>query len=683
MASKLAPTPSQTFFTLISLNKKAQDILALNPGYAGFVETSPDIKVRCLKFTTTQKSITPGLLVSFGTHEPSDIRLPDVGGFKTKHCAIYLAPSGELVLLNVTGSKDLVTIKNEPNSEKDHLYPIPNTARRQRVLPRVLRNTTVSIGQDPDAATFDLRWDPRFVEENLSSLESPLVQRNLAALSRHLGVTTAQPYFRIRNHDQREQTNIYKPFLGPEYSRLPNVIRHLHYYRRLCYRYYSAVWKAVDLMTGELWVVKELIENSEIGRQWFKKEMETAFKLNRYLPAAVVGLEAEPKPRLIRYEGYQGFLPGGKFLIFYELFDGLVSDLPTKTKHTYTIEDKSGCLGDCVDPDMGIPRWAPRLVRDVIEAIEFMENSDEKRFHPNFHSPANMVYKAKLVPSKDPRCPGKLEPEYKFLIADLSEVFRAEEGGTSLQQISRSRAPEFCQPASKISPASSIWSVGILIGTVTGIFCWEERDMKSQDWLEKRANLGSTNIEYNEPRDKYLRWGYRISSLAASGCLPPILSLMLDMDPSKRITAAKCKENLRTPQALMTGFLQVPRGLVTTSKRRPTTTTNVPQTAVFPASRGKTPPKSTEKTPPPVRQSPSKQKANTPPRSKTADTKLGPRERNASPETKTPNPAVKSKPDPKEALPKVNIEPKTPTKRKTSKDASTLNVDDSKRRQED
>jgi len=176
------------------------------------------------------------------------------------------------------------------------------------------------------------------------------------------------------------------------------------------------------------------------------------------------------------------------------------------------------------------------VIDQVLSGLQFMHEND--LIHLDV-KPDNILFT---------RCPGP-DPEetrYNFVISDLgltSTVRSARQAGTPCYQ-----APE-CHRDEAISTASDVYSFGIVLLQLLGLWCYEEGYTPISRWREKLGILGVKDARgYKSEIPGGARETQpthsRIQSLVDNGIVCPTVGRLLDQDPHRRPSAAEARSEL-------------------------------------------------------------------------------------------------------------------------------------------
>lgn len=279
-------------FYLFPDNDEAREVVALNPDRR--VQTSSSLGDG-LPFTTDRQSKTPGLLASFGRSKSNDILLPTQGiyrgrddgvkekhylEYRNQHCYFFLAPSGELVLRDLTPCLTAIDVPNA-SEEEGRLYGLHGQDPRQRVIPRTDKPVYICIGF---GAIFTLVWPPQISQQNSQ------IQQALANHARFLsppGNTHTAPSGPHLTGVPRGGNTVSR--FAPSIPTIPGTRKSIHRYETLGSGAFGEVRKVVDLNTGELWALKEIRQGDGSDRRKvsFKEELELLYgvhHVSKHLP---------------------------------------------------------------------------------------------------------------------------------------------------------------------------------------------------------------------------------------------------------------------------------------------------------------------------------------------------------------------------------------------------------------
>jgi len=269
------PPPRDLLFTLVPAEADAAFVLQHNQAHV-----THHLGVPGLACYADRPYNIPGRLLSFGRNGSNDILLPSGRArgsdtdqnYRNDHFFFYLAPSGELIIRDLSNGRTAIEIP-DATFEEAALYDLRGTNPRQRVIPRTADIHLILFGV---SARFKMIWGQRYRGE--PSLTDSMIQGGLGAqaLARHVsGMTITTP-----NMDSlyppggggRQLRSRYTPSTG---TSLNGQVRQIHKYGPLGEGAYGRVCKAVDLATGALWAVK--IKDGAGDDRWkasFLQELE-------------------------------------------------------------------------------------------------------------------------------------------------------------------------------------------------------------------------------------------------------------------------------------------------------------------------------------------------------------------------------------------------------------------------
>ena len=164
----LPKAPKELLFTLVPEDDEARLVVLSNPDHATSNQGVP-----CLTCYADRSSKIEGRLLSFGRHAANDIRLPsgpagdsrsaNVNGarsghsyqnYRNEHFFFFLAPSGELILRDLSPCLTTIEIEHAKDDEA-RLYALHGKDPRQRVIPRTSRSVFIVFGT---STVFRLKW---------------------------------------------------------------------------------------------------------------------------------------------------------------------------------------------------------------------------------------------------------------------------------------------------------------------------------------------------------------------------------------------------------------------------------------------------------------------------------------------------------------------------------------------
>ncbi|KAK3991465.1 kinase-like domain-containing protein, partial [Cladorrhinum sp. PSN332] len=471
MASSLrqaAPGPTKLLFHLIPRDREATLIVNCNPAHQVPFETG--FVLGCF---LDRPSSVQGRLLSFGRNAKHDIVLPagpsgaklsspsnqsrvtkstrSYQNYRNDHFFFYLAPSGELILRDLSPRLTALEIK-DLNHREASLHALRGDPR-QRVIPSNKTGIIITFGT---STSFELRW----------ATSSNANQRDLAAhaLAMHVsGMTITAPeqdtsQLKPPLHHSRHLRSQYTPSGGS--SSAPE--RPLHKYTKLGAGGFGEVWKSVDLSSGELWAVKEI--KSELSddkwKHLFLKEVETLKQLKH--------------ENIVSFEGWQDFCFGGTSLLIFQLYDGNLN-------HLIFYDSRSRQQGR--DQETGLqptpgsaPTWYTQLVKQMLAALQYLHSSGI--VHRDI-KPDNIMY-------------NKNQSRPDFFLGDfglsMTQEALTRSGATTAGTVFY-LAPELVNP-SAASRFSDVWALGLTFARVLGFVKPQEGDLDAQYWAAKLRRHG-------------------------------------------------------------------------------------------------------------------------------------------------------------------------------------------------
>ena len=287
----------ELFFTLTPTNPFARDVMAANPEHTVF-----HAGVYSIGCFLDRASRYPGRLLSFGRNPVHDIILPSVdpnaarpsrtaakasGGrshqnYSNDHFFFFLAPSGELILRDLTRCLTQIFLENSSPAESK-LYGLRGSNPRQRVIPRNHRPMLLDFGT---STHFRFQWVGTYqFDGQQPELEARGLELQVSGLNITAPASSLRPTTETQSRELRSQ---YAPSHGSSLAGART--RRIHKYRALGQGTFGEVSKAVDLADGSLWAVKEIVsgQNDDTWKACFVQEAEMLLRLKHVrLPATV------------------------------------------------------------------------------------------------------------------------------------------------------------------------------------------------------------------------------------------------------------------------------------------------------------------------------------------------------------------------------------------------------------
>ncbi|KAL2261231.1 hypothetical protein VTK26DRAFT_4541 [Humicola hyalothermophila] len=494
-------------FSLAPRRSRAEDIVKINTRKYG-----------TMVFRAAHRSKTKGCFLTMGSDGNCDILLPQ--DCSSVHCVFYLLETGELVVEDRTSSHSVEL------NWCESLEDLPKAKYRLQGSPR---HRVIPLAQPPPGGgiflslkrdiVFEFAWrfstrDPEYVDE---------VRRRLAKIVRsNIKEGLGQPPRFRPSRDRecpggiRERLSEYTPIVPGEESMESRIKREIHHYRKLGKGCYGTVFKAVDLETGKLWAVKTCRNPDGSvfpGDSWksvLKNEVEKLGKLTH--------------KHIIRFDYHQGWSPESEVVeIFLPLCDGDLYKILQRYSHQH----------NCHAPQKGRrslwPRFTPVLIDQVLSALAFLQ--EQGIVHLDI-KPDNILYTVDQL-SEDQ------ESSMTFYLSDFGYTGYAHEAAPKGSH--GYMAPEISEN-SYVSTYSDLYSFGVTLLEVMGIYCTDYEMDSRFDWRKKLRNYGVKGWEtYTdlEPRPDAVFpdeiYGQsRIQSLFTYKLIPSVLKSLLAFDRGKR-----------------------------------------------------------------------------------------------------------------------------------------------------
>ncbi|KAM7188395.1 Protein kinase-like domain containing protein [Naviculisporaceae sp. PSN 640] len=506
---------------------------------------------------------------------------------------------------------------DEPNatSEDIHLQMIQRHGRKesgngdpwQRVIPRSTREIHITLGYvkpinqryleaqrqysvleeecarvNQQFAEFIFQWNPDFIEcrhPNTHTQPWQLIQIGQALAQE--GGPQARPAedHRAATRDHQEQREAAKRMISRGNLTVPTVVAasvrseskpriEFYRYQELGRGALGTVFKVVDYKNGDIWAMKE-IKTSPMPKGEYETGLASFHQEGR-------ALRKLKHPHITHLEIHQYSvqehidIQSNSIHLFFELYQGNVSDLLAADNFDHD------CLGD---PLQRYPHWATHFALDILSALEYLHDVLQPRAHLGI-KPGNILFNTTDPSNPVYSFPTGLPRRYTFYLADFKtstphdHYLRA--GGQDMDpdqmqtyayippEIWRHHISDEQQPfnvAEPIKTKSDIWSFGIILGSVLGLWCPNEMRLTNAQWQYKLTTFRIPHPQiyeeehymdsYHQVDNQLGRWYGRVRSLLGppfpftpreKHVVPVILRHILDENPWKRFTAHQIKE---------------------------------------------------------------------------------------------------------------------------------------------
>ncbi|KAH8804571.1 kinase-like domain-containing protein [Xylogone sp. PMI_703] len=307
-----------------------------------------------------------------------------------------------------------------------------------------------------------------------------------------------------------EPKTINTPKVPAEYDGRPLI--ETHSYGTIGSGTFGEVSDEVDLATGKLWAVKQCRNPGKTeGETWkaaFKHEVEKLVQLHH--------------SNIIHLEHHQGWSVGRPVELFFKLCVGNVDSLLPQTHK-------------CTKISKVHQEWLADFISQTLSGLAFMHQND--MVHRDI-KPDNILFDYR------PDNSGK-----NFYISDFGLT------SSTASVTGLAGTPAYMPPEStrhgKCDTASDVYSFGITLLEVLGIYCPREAYLTDSEWRKKLKAYGVR--EYRDYRDTYFPGAYiprfetahsRVKSLVDYSLVRSAVKRILNQDPQNRSTAAEARRDL-------------------------------------------------------------------------------------------------------------------------------------------
>ncbi|KAK4110869.1 kinase-like protein [Canariomyces notabilis] len=518
MAGSMPSNLDNILFYLIPKNSEAELVVNCNPDYTCVVDG-----VRCLACYANRPSKIRGRLLSFGRHSANDICLPSgpssragnntssgsrrgrsYQNYRNYHFFFFLAKSGELVIRDLSPGLTAIEVENV-TADKANLYAFQGKNPRQRVIPRAAVGWYILFGT---RTYFKFKWAPEYTELDNVTLRQTQDRLAAQALALHAdGMTMTPP-----ENEPPEPHAYHFPELRTRCTTRNGLSKlghskDIHKYELLGKGSLGRVSKAVDLASGEVWAVKEIVKET-------KGEREND-RWRDILLREVNMLRLCHHENIVQLESCQILRSSLSYQLFFRLYKGNLYDL--------IYDDRCE-----ISPTGAPPSYWNTLIQQMVSALEYLHGKEI--IHRDI-KPSNIMYDQ----TTDSAGPTFYLGDFGLSMTRDAISEELPGGGTPFYN-----APEL-RERGHVSPASDIWALAVTLGETRRYWSCTDSETDTSFWSRRLAQFGCNMADYNEPESKAERWTHRILTFARHCSIPNIMAQMLSESPSNRPTAAELK----------------------------------------------------------------------------------------------------------------------------------------------